>query len=113
VTNPFLKLAFSPGGEVNEEVAAILLDRLTRTQLKELLSALRRGLKRTRVYVSVAGEPDPGFATAVEGQYPGREVGVTRDESLGAGVRISAGDDIMDASIRGYIKEIIGDLEGT
>jgi F0F1-type ATP synthase delta subunit len=52
-------------------------------------------------------------AAAVEEQYPGRDVGVTTDESLGAGVRISAGDDIVDASIRGYIREIIGDLEGT
>jgi hypothetical protein len=113
VTNPFIKLAFSPDGEVNEEVAAILLDRLTRSQLKEFLSALRRDLKRTRVYVSVAGDPDASVAAAVEQQYPGRDVGVTTDESLGAGVRISSGDDIVDASIRGYIREIIGDLEGT
>ena len=113
MTNPFIKLAFSPNGEVNNEVAAMLLERLTRTQLKGFLSALRRELKRKLVYVSVAGQPDAGVASAVEQQYPGRDVGVTRDESLGAGVRISAGDDIMDASIRGYIREIIGDLEGT
>lgn len=91
----------------------MLLERLTRSQLKEFLSALRQELKRRRVYVTVAGDPEPGVATAVEGQYPGRDVGVTKDEALGAGVRISAGDDIVDASIRGYIREIIGDLEGT
>jgi F0F1-type ATP synthase delta subunit len=113
VTNPFVRLAFSPDGEVNEEVAAMLLERLTRSQLKEFLSAMRRELKRRRVYVTVGGDPDPSVGTAVEEQYPGRDVGVAKDETLGAGVRISAGDDIVDASIRGYIREIIGDLEGT
>jgi hypothetical protein len=113
VTSPFVRLALTPDGEVNETVAAMLLDRLTRSQLKRFLVALRQELKRRRVYVTVAGEPDPSVGTAVGEQYPGRDIGVETDESLGAGVRISAGDDIVDASIRGYIREIIGDLEGT
>lgn len=65
------------------------------------------------MYVTVAGKPDPSVAPAIGEQYPGRDIGVEQDETLGGGVRISAGDDIMDASIRGYIREIIGDLEGT
>jgi hypothetical protein len=113
VTSPFVRLALKPDGEVNEEVAAMLLERLTRSQLKRFLVALRQELKRRRVYVTVAGEPDPSVAPAVGEQYPGRDIGVEQDETLGAGVRISAGDDIVDASIRGYIREIIGDLEGT
>jgi hypothetical protein len=113
VTSPFVRLALTPDGEVNEEVAAMLLDRLTRSQLKQFLVALRQELKRRRVYVTVAGKPDPSVAPAVGEQYPGRDIGVEQDETLGAGVRISAGDDIVDASIRGYIREIIGDLEGT
>ena len=30
-----------------------------------------------------------------------------------AGVRVRAGDDIIDASVRGYIRDIIEKLEGT
>jgi F0F1-type ATP synthase delta subunit len=113
VTSPFVRLALTPDGEVNEEVAATLLERLTRPQLKRFLAALRQELKRRRVYVTVAGAPDPSVGPAVGEQYPGRDIGVEQDETLGAGVRISAGDDIVDASVRGYIREIIGDLEGT
>jgi len=113
VTSPFLRLALTADGGVNDEVAAILLDQLTRPQLKRFLVALRQDLKRRRVYVTVAGTPDASVAPAVGEQYPGRDIGVEQDETLGGGVRISAGDDIMDASIRGYIREIIGDLEGT
>ena len=41
-------------------------------------------------------------------QYPGRAISEwSRTRLWAAGVRISAGDDIMDASIRGYIREII------
>jgi hypothetical protein len=111
VTSPFVRLALTAEGEVNEEVAAMLLDRLSRSQLKRFLVALRQELKRRRVYVTVAGAPDASVAPAIGEQYPGRDVGVETDETLGAGVRISAGDDIVDASIRGYIREIIGDLE--
>jgi F0F1-type ATP synthase delta subunit len=44
-------------------------------------------------------------------RYPGRAVGINRDESLGAGMRLRAGDDIVDASVRGYIRDIIEKLE--
>ena len=111
MTSPFLRLALGPDGEVNEEAASMLLEKASRPQLKRLLVALRQELKRRRVYVTVAGQPDASVAPAIGEQYPGRVIGVEQDESLGAGVRISAGDDIVDASIRGYIREIIGDLE--
>jgi len=113
VTSPFLRLVLTPDGEVNETAAGMVLEKLTRPQLKRLLVALRQELKRRRVYVTVGGEPDAAVAPAVGEQYPGRTIDIERDESLGGGVRISAGDDIMDASIRGYIRKIIGDLEAT
>lgn len=34
------------------------------------------------------------------------------DEALGAGVKVSAGDDVVDASVQGYIREIIEELGG-
>ena len=48
-------LALTPGGEVREDVAARLLETLSRSQLKDFLAALRRELKRRRVHVTVAG----------------------------------------------------------
>jgi hypothetical protein len=110
--NKLLSLALTPEGDVKDEVAALLLERLTRSELKSFLATLLREMKRRHVYVSVAGDPAVA-GNAAQGRYPGREVDVARDESLGAGVRISAGDDIVDASVRGYVRGIIEELEGT
>ncbi len=105
-------LALGPDGQVKDDVAAMLVGRLDRSALKAFLAALRRELKRRSVRVSVAGDSGPGFGGRVSGLYPGKDIEVTRDELLGAGVRVSAGDDIVDASVCGYIREIIEELGG-
>ena len=108
-----VSLALTPEGDVKEGVAAMLLEHLSRSELKEFLAALRRELKRRHVYVSVAGEPGPTVSGAMAERFPGRALDVSRDDSLGGGVRGSAGDDIVDASMRGYIRQIIEELGGT
>jgi hypothetical protein len=111
--NRLARLILAPDGQVDEQDAASLLSGFTRAQLKAFLAALRRELLRRRVSVEVAGEAGPSVGAAMQGRYPGRAVEVLRQESLGGGVRVSAGDDIVDASIQGYIKGIIEKLEGT
>jgi hypothetical protein len=110
--NRLLALALTPEGDVRDDVAATLLQGLSRSELKDFLAALRREVHRRHISVAVAGDPaTAGDAAAV--RYPGREVDVERDERLGAGLRISAGDDIVDASVRGYVRKIIEELGGT
>jgi F0F1-type ATP synthase delta subunit len=94
-------------------VAARILAALSRAELKRFLVALRLELKRRVVQVTVAGPADGTLDRTIEGAYPGRAVRVRQDESLGAGVRVSAGDDIVDASVHGYIREIIEELGTT
>jgi hypothetical protein len=106
-------LALTPEGEVRDEVASRLLELLSRSQLKEFLAALRRELKRRQVHATLAGRVDAEVGISLAQSYPGRELTVAQDASLGGGVRISAGDDIVDASMRGYIREIIEELGGT
>ena len=110
--NRFLALALTPTGDVRDDVAAMLLQSLSRSELKDFLAALRRELHRRHISVDVAGDPTVA-GNAAAGRYPGREVDVERDERLGAGLRISAGDDIVDASVRGYVRKIIEELGGT
>jgi hypothetical protein len=107
------KLALGADGQVDQETATALLAGFTRAQLKEFLAALRREIRRRRISVEVAGEPGASVSAAMAERYPGRAVEVSRQESLGGGVRLRAGDDIVDASIQGYIKGIIEKLEGT
>jgi F0F1-type ATP synthase delta subunit len=108
-----IDLALGPDGEIREDIAAQVLQDLSRSDLKRFLSALRRELKQRRVFVTLAGSPSAGMEEAISGSYGGRALSVERDETMGAGVRVRAGDDIVDASVRGYIRDIIEKLEGT
>jgi hypothetical protein len=111
--NRLAQLVLGADGQVDEQAASALLSGFTRAQLKEFLSALRREIRRRKVSVEVAGEPNGSVGAAMATRYPGRAVEVVREENLGGGVKLRAGDDIVDASIRGYIKGIIEKLEGT
>jgi hypothetical protein len=106
-------LALSPDGQVNDEVASLLLSDLSRSDLKKFLAAFRLELRKRVVMVAVAGSPGTALGEAVARAYPGRRLDVETDEALGAGVKVSAGDDVVDASVHGYIREMIEELEST
>ncbi len=108
-----VELALGADGEIRGEIAERILRDLSRSELKRFLTTLTREMARRRVNVVIAGEPTSAVGASVALRYPGREVDVARDEFLGAGVRVRAGDDIIDASIRGYIRGIIEKLEDT
>ena len=108
--NKLASLTFTADGEINEEVASWVLAALTRSQLKEYLSALRREMRRRRVYVAMSGGKESDVAGTIGERYPGRDLAVYRDEGLGAGVRVSAGDDIVDASVKGYLHELLEEI---
>jgi hypothetical protein len=106
-------LALSPDGQVNDEVASELLSQLSRSDLKRFLAAFRLELKKRVVLVSLAGRPGARLDETIARAWPGRRLDVETDEALGAGVKVSAGDDIVDASVHGYIREIIEELGDT
>jgi hypothetical protein len=108
----FVRSVLTPEGDVRDDVASLLLEEMSRSQLKSFAAALRRELGRRTVTVTIAG--DAGAArSAVSRQYPGRPVAVADDPALGAGLQVQAGDDIVDASVRGIIRKIIAELGST
>ena len=111
--NRLVSLVLDANGEVKEDVAARVLADLSRAELKKFLAALRLELKRRVVQVGLAGDAGPGLEPAIAHAWPGRALRVQKDEALGAGVRVSAGDDVVDASVHGYIREIIEELGST
>jgi F0F1-type ATP synthase delta subunit len=104
-------LVLLPDGSVRDDAARSVLESLPRSQIKAFRAALRRELARRSVTAGVAGPELREVGDALAARYPGRVVDVRRDEGLGAGVSVRAGDDIYDASIRGYIHTIIEKLE--
>ena len=79
------------------------LSGLTRRELKGLLAALREEDGRRSVRVSVALSADRPAAETLAPLYKGRAMEVSTDPSLGAGMVVAAGDDIIDASVKGMI----------
>jgi hypothetical protein len=108
-----VSLALGAEGEAAERIAESILVELPRSELKQFLSALRREARRRSVALAVEGDAGGVAEAAVRRGYPDQHVEVAREQALGAGLRISAGDDIVDASMRGYIAEIIEALGGT
>ncbi|HVO38091.1 MAG TPA: F0F1 ATP synthase subunit delta [Spirochaetia bacterium] len=103
-------LTFTESGDLNPAVAALVLENLTRSQLKSYLAALRRELRRRRVYVALSGGSEAEVGGEIGGRYPDRELAIRRDDALAGGVKVSAGDDIVDASVTGYLKELLGKI---
>lgn len=56
------------------------------------------------------GSRESEVSEAIGERYPGRELSIYRDEGLGAGVKVSAGDDIVDASVKGYLRELLEEI---
>jgi len=106
-------LVLTPDGQVNDAVAAEIMAGLSRSDLKRFLIALRTELKKRIVQVAVAGRRDRSTDQVIAAAYPGRRLDVETDETLVAGVKVSAGDDIVDASVHGYIREMIEELGRT
>ena len=105
------QLSLTAGGTVDERVAQFALSRLARSELREYLAALKRELKRRRLDVSVPeGTEERPLREDLGETFPGREMIVSRDDALGGGVRVSAGDDVIDASVRGYLRATIEKL---
>ncbi|MGO9311069.1 MAG: F0F1 ATP synthase subunit delta [Spirochaetia bacterium] len=106
-------LVLGPDGTMNDEAASQIMSGLSRSELKMFLVVLRIELKKRVVQVAVAGRPGTALPAAVARAWPGRRLDVETDDSLGAGVKVSAGDDIVDASVHGYIREMIEELGST
>jgi F0F1-type ATP synthase delta subunit len=105
-----VELTLAADGTVDDRLVPAVLGRLTRTQLKEYLAGLRRKARTLRVEVAVSGEPGPDARSELERTFGGREIVVSRDEALGGGVKINAGDDVLDASVRGYLRATLEKL---
>ncbi len=105
-----VELSFTAGGDVDDRVVGMILERLSRSELKQYRAALLREVRRRSVRVTVEGGTDRSVGDAMKGRFPQRHVEIAHDPSLAAGVRLTAGDDVEDASVRGYVRSIIEQL---
>ena len=105
-----VELSFAANGELDDRVVAMILERLSRSELKQYRAALLRELRRRSVKITVEGGTDRTVGDAMKGRFPERQVEIAHDPALAAGVRLTAGDDVEDASVTGYVRSIIEQL---
>jgi F0F1-type ATP synthase delta subunit len=105
------RLTLTTSGEVDGRIASFALNRLSRSELKNYLFHLREEIARRRVEVSVAGPADETLWKELEKEFSDKETIVSSDETLGAGVRVRDGDDVIDASVKGLVEETIDRLK--
>lgn len=96
--------------EVNEEVASYVLDQLARSQLKDYLFELRAEVARGIVSASVSGGARGPVESGLGRRFGDKQALVSIDESLGAGLIVTAGNDRLDASIKGLFRQTIEKL---
>lgn len=94
-----------------EEILGQALSGLTRSELKGLLMALRAEERRRGVRVSVASPADRPAAEGLAPLYRERPLRVSIDPSLGAGIVMAAGDDVVDASVAGMIRAAVDGMK--
>ncbi len=111
------------GDQVDDGAVDFAMTRLTRSELKEYLAELKRETARRRVRISLSG-PEGEAGEELRKRFAGNleprrgraawkwQTVVLRDESLGGGIKVQAGDDLIDASIKGLVSGTIDRLKG-
>jgi hypothetical protein len=108
-----VELSLRSDFSVDDELAGRILSELGRADLRRYLAALRRELRRTGVRVTVEGGDELAVADTLRERFPERNIEVRRAQGTGAGVTVAAGDDVLDASVAGYLRAVLQELKGT
>ena len=90
--------------DIDAAAARTIIDKLTRPDLKQLLLYVRLEIRRRRVMVTAADNIETSLRGQIERMFPGTEISFARDPSLGGGIRVEHGDDIIDVSVKGLLQ---------
>lgn len=92
-------------GEVDKKIVNYILS-LKRAELKLLLFYLKKRIREKTVNIFSADKVDIKFKNQLEKIFSEREVNYFLDTSLGAGLRIEYGDNIMEISLKNTVLNV-------
>jgi hypothetical protein len=91
--------------EVSPKLASFVLDRLSRADLKTYLFYLKSELAKGRVHVRVpGGRLDAAFRAKMQQLFPGKDLSIEADPSIGGGMQVEYDDTIIDVSLKSLIE---------
>lgn len=108
-----VELTLRPDLTVDEAVAGRILGELGRRDLRRYAKALKRAVERSSVRVAIEGGDAAAVGTELGPLFPGRHVVVTTTRGTGGGLQYVAGDDVLDASVTGYLRAVLQELHKT
>lgn len=99
------------GTTVNSRLAEFVLSNLSKADLKTYLFYLRKAIKQHTVYITSPNALGESDQKTLSEKFPGKMVQFSSDAALGAGLKIQNGDNVLDTSIHGVLKNVFNQLK--
>lgn len=98
-------------GIINEKVSEFAIAELSNKDLKRYEFYLKQILKQNTVRITSAIELDNDTKTELEKKIIGKNFFYAVDQKLGGGIVIENNDNILDASVKGMIHQVVKNVE--
>lgn len=98
-------------GKIHPKIAKFVMQNLNKTDLREYLFYLKQEIKNQIVFVRTPQDLLAAEKKQIEKLYVSKRILFENDKSLGAGITILNNDNIIDASLKGYIDQAIQELK--
>ncbi len=110
VLRELASMAFLAGPE-GEAAQKYALETLPKRDLKKYMLYLKNETSKRRVSVSTAGVSDEGTRKTIGEVFKGRDIRYETDPSLGAGMVLEHGDNIVRLSVKNIIERAINGIK--
>jgi len=98
-------------GQVNEQVALFVLERLKKEDLAYYAHCFKKLVQSNTVTISSVDELDTDIKEKLEKFFENKIIRYENDASLGGGLVIRDNDTVIDASIKGQLRHLISKLQ--
>lgn len=98
-------------GKIHPKIAQFTMQNLNKTDLREYLFYLKQEIKNQIVFVRSSQDLLSAEKKQIEKLYGNKKILFENDKSLGAGITILNNDNIIDASLKGFIDQAIQKLK--
>ncbi len=106
-----LAILASKSDSIPEDIASYLLNYLGKQELKVFLRFYKNEIDRKRVYVSTPQNLSQDSMKTLKNLYAQKEIILSVDPTLGAGLKIQQNDTIVDFTFKKYIDDTIDTLK--
>lgn len=97
--------------QINQNLASFIFNRLSKSDLKKYLFYIKMVLKEKTLYITSAFEMNNEIKEKLENSFKDKKTIFSVDATLGAGLIIKNGDNVIDTSIKGTINQVVKTLK--